>query len=1702
MAYGLRQQWPDRPDADLDAAIEAEMRYSTLFQQNMVTRLRRDLPLAYADPSPEQRAERIEKLLNRERGYLRQHEEMRWNRAAREIERSVLRELSPAGAYWHLSPLVKEHTLDCVAPWALADGPEALASSARPYSGKLVRVMLASGQELPVTPNHPVLTPRGWVGAGELQVGDQVFRSAPVDGDGVATNDHQHGRTFREVHEALNDAPTSLESHGAVGSLDFHGDGTDGEVSVVTTKLWLDAVGHTQFVKDHRESPLVIGDPAGASFTALGASDKLFVGSGDSAPCALCGGVRFTPSSAFLGRHKRNGQGHGTLLPPDADARFEQARLERLAGDPDFVGQTLEGLPGLVSLDEVIKIVEQDYTGHVHNLSTTGGWYTANGVIVRNCLALGQSFWPWSVLDKIHPPMHGGCACRLFGVDDAVSAGWMTRAQLPDPKDAELRALRIAERFDLLREADVTVAELNLYLEESRRHAQRWNAGTTKGGQFRPLRGGVPGLRSAARRALRGLHGPDDLDRRVVRLRGRVVAVPHAERWERTIDGHAFVSPAGGTNIYRDGTLASEPNRPPVHPDVDGTAPLNPANLPSEMAQMLGERRATLARRMSLAMQGGAAPVEVGDGPEVGSGLTGAGFRMTRATPDADGSGTVLSWWHPASGAKLLTSHDDERRVTKVTWTPEGAVRATSDDDLLDDGWEKFAERALAWGDRIAEVHDDHAENRRIAVDPSFPDTSGQRDWDGTISIGSQAERTLKMLEGRGRLSDEDSRQVYRTLQTTNHELLHGINPIDPWDFGGGAVNANLEEALTEEISHVLTQERLFEAGRSDVLAWALDHPTNHYAAGTYQPQRTALRGLLDEFGIAPEDRRDLLFEMKFRQPTTDERVRLLASRANVDDEAAQARIREALSGASIAANPHDAAFVPILAADVGFSPPTVEFLDGSGRRVAEGGRVRLADGDEGKILDVSQGRDAVEVRVLSDSGALRMPELADVTVIEDAPATPFEPGDSVRWGENVGRVVGATPDYLRVKLADQAVVVGYDVERAKPAPSVPAPSNPANPSLDDWLREFAALRPKQEGWKYSSIEELVRAEGTVFTESRALSADEAEWQGAPRQCYANAANAVLGFGGVEKNPDWTYVEGFVRSDPVPFPIQHAWVQDKNGTAIELTLDEPGQEYVGIAFSDEQLRDSLLRRQVYGVLDDYDQGFRLLRKGLPTPPQSPSGGRKPVRSHSRAGQPPQNPGEGWKPSPQLPMDYAAIPNYDNVDLQLGKSAGGSNGALWAFDKDDRRWLVKTYRGNQDRVATELLANRTYAALGIRVANAGTRQMPLPQSSVKAAPQVEELDSATPTWWQAAIPGLSKPKPLPPKKPQTPEEKKPKIVTALTYPTLDGETRKIGKPNEALGAGFMADALVANWDVVGLSDDNVLWQGEKDDWTKPVRIDQGGTFELRAQGQKKPYGPVPTEVWTMRAPNGQAFGTMALNAEDMKRQARHIGRTLTDEKVDELIGAVPFSDEEMRERVRGNLKARVQWMRDYADGKVDIPQPLTGVDAREEMMASHSEIVTSPEEDRVLRWAGEGGISAMNGHLRDKTKTKDDASPEVQDAVVVLDELFGDVPPLSEDLLVYAPLPVPPEKLGNLPGLTLTDRGFMPLTTNQEDALWDETPVLELTIYAGTKALHPQGLDGLADVPGADVLLRRGVRYKVVEVETRDGRVYVKAVVLK
>ncbi len=81
-----------------------------------------------------------------------------------------------------------------------------------------------------------------------------------------------------------------------------------------------------------------------------------------------------------------NGTGiKGDLVAPDLDAPGLQAIGNGLITDAELASQIRSGAAGPVFLDQIVSVEVKHFRGHVYNLETGSGFYSANGIITHNC---------------------------------------------------------------------------------------------------------------------------------------------------------------------------------------------------------------------------------------------------------------------------------------------------------------------------------------------------------------------------------------------------------------------------------------------------------------------------------------------------------------------------------------------------------------------------------------------------------------------------------------------------------------------------------------------------------------------------------------------------------------------------------------------------------------------------------------------------------------------------------------------------------------------------------------------------------------------------------------------------------------------------------------------------------------------------------------------------------------------------------------------------------------------------------------------------------------------------------------------------------------------------------------------------------------------------------------------------------------------
>lgn len=127
---------------------------------------------------------------------------------------------------------------ECLPGDTLVNGANITAAYRRWYRGPLVKVITDTGREFTGTPNHPMLTLRGWVALGNLTKEDSLLgyvcdvepRLASFSGAGNIDVEAPPA-TIAEIFDSL--AAVGVLERRRTGKPDFHGDGLNGHVDVL-----------------------------------------------------------------------------------------------------------------------------------------------------------------------------------------------------------------------------------------------------------------------------------------------------------------------------------------------------------------------------------------------------------------------------------------------------------------------------------------------------------------------------------------------------------------------------------------------------------------------------------------------------------------------------------------------------------------------------------------------------------------------------------------------------------------------------------------------------------------------------------------------------------------------------------------------------------------------------------------------------------------------------------------------------------------------------------------------------------------------------------------------------------------------------------------------------------------------------------------------------------------------------------------------------------------------------------------------------------------------------------------------------------------------------------------------------------------------------------------------------------------------------
>ncbi len=323
---------------------------------------------------------------------------------------------------------VKDTHIGCVLPGTRVEATGIERAYRAWYEGPVLELTLQEGQRLTLTPNHPVLTPDGWLAAELLGPGGDVVcgpfgkREISLHGEDVADRPPLIEEVFAAFAMVRRVRSSATEFHGDGRFMDGNIDivGANGELRFACGSAGLQPLHESHFVdgvvpeaslEGGRVLGLLLGRRGAAAHRLISRAGEIFATLSCQIAHTLAIGLRsvtglkpaLDQALAYGGaRHSEDvsqsqlrfaslvsgEESTGVDVSPGTthgDASLLENAVELSDGDGETLSQVLRRCPLPVRLNKIVSIMRREYAGHVYDLQTDTSLYHAAGVLVHNC---------------------------------------------------------------------------------------------------------------------------------------------------------------------------------------------------------------------------------------------------------------------------------------------------------------------------------------------------------------------------------------------------------------------------------------------------------------------------------------------------------------------------------------------------------------------------------------------------------------------------------------------------------------------------------------------------------------------------------------------------------------------------------------------------------------------------------------------------------------------------------------------------------------------------------------------------------------------------------------------------------------------------------------------------------------------------------------------------------------------------------------------------------------------------------------------------------------------------------------------------------------------------------------------------------------------------------------------------------------------
>lgn len=302
----------------------------------------------------------------------------------------------PSGATTEAPGLsgVAEEDINCFLGSSLVHSPSnILGLTKRFYEGELIRITTVGGIKLTGTPNHPILTPQGWIPLNLLNEGSDIL-SAFFSDEMVSTNPNINDAPiiFSDIFNFSNIIGSAKRFSGI--KKDFHGDGFNSDVNIISTKSFLKNTLNPKFIKPFRKYNLFFTKFRKRPFFGQSFFMKLFFACWFASSSSIS---FFNKLYSFIKRSLPHPDKHRLASTPNANLCLSENSVDNLSADFKIQREFFNRRSIEIQIDNISLIERIIFSGHIYNLENDENYYlitdanikdkktNSNYIIVHNC---------------------------------------------------------------------------------------------------------------------------------------------------------------------------------------------------------------------------------------------------------------------------------------------------------------------------------------------------------------------------------------------------------------------------------------------------------------------------------------------------------------------------------------------------------------------------------------------------------------------------------------------------------------------------------------------------------------------------------------------------------------------------------------------------------------------------------------------------------------------------------------------------------------------------------------------------------------------------------------------------------------------------------------------------------------------------------------------------------------------------------------------------------------------------------------------------------------------------------------------------------------------------------------------------------------------------------------------------------------------